>query len=149
MYYKMYYVTFKATQMGPLFVLVCPCFKENVIVTCKIGSFLCRLDDFLLKNVIIFFFGNQISKWRSFEKKCYFWPTFHIFGHQGKDTKNPSAHISHTYTYFAHLIDVFALQILQKLRIYHVWFLFGVIPGVDSFCAILEQSINNKMVRKG
>ena len=59
-------------------------------------------------------------------------------------------HISHSHTcIFAHPIDFFALPILQKIRIYQVWFLFGVIPGVD-FCArhILEQSINNKMVSK-
>ena len=43
-----------------------------------------------------------------------------------------SAHISLTYTYFAHRIDLFALPILRKLRIYHVWFPFGVTPGVDS-----------------
>ena len=34
---------------------------------------------------------------------------------------------------FAHPIDFFALPILKKIRIYHVWFLFGVIPGVDSY----------------
>ena len=58
---------------------------------------------------------------------------FTSFNHQGKDTKIPSAHISHTYTYFAHPIDFFALPILQKLRIYHVWFLVAVPPSVDSF----------------
>ena len=44
-------------------------------------------------------------------------------------------HISHlqTYTYFAHPIDFFASSILQKLQIYHVWFLFGATPGVDSY----------------
>ena len=31
----------KGTQMGPLLVLVCPCIRENEIVTCKIVSFLC------------------------------------------------------------------------------------------------------------
>ena len=30
------------------------------------------------------------------------------------------------YTYFC-------LPIMQKLRIYHVWFLFGATPGVDSY----------------
>ena len=48
--------------MGPLFVLVSPCFTENVVVTCKIGSFMCSLDNLLQKTVIVFFFGNQISK---------------------------------------------------------------------------------------
>ena len=54
-------------------------FRENVVVTCIIGSFLCSLDTLLQQNVIVFFFGNQISKWLSFEKKGYFWSTFHIF----------------------------------------------------------------------
>ena len=44
-----------------------------------------------------------------------------------------SAHISLTYTYFAHPFDFFALPILQKLRIYYVWFLFGATPRVDSY----------------
>ena len=38
----------------------------------KIGSFLCSVDNLLQKNVIVFFFENQISKWRSFERKGYF-----------------------------------------------------------------------------
>ena len=45
-------------------------------------------------------------------------------------------HISylHTiiYTYFAHPIDFFSSQILQKLRIYHAWFLWKS-DSVDSF----------------
>ena len=79
-------------------------------------------------------------------KRGYSWPTVYIFSHQIKDTKIPLAHIAlKTYTYFAHPIECFA----QKLGIYHVWFLFGVTPGVDSFLrAILEQSINNKMQSK-
>ena len=48
--------------MGTLFVLVFLCSWENVVVTCKIGSFLCSLDNLLQKIVIVFFFGNQISK---------------------------------------------------------------------------------------
>ena len=35
--------------------------------------------------------------------------------------------------YFAHPVDFFALAILKKIRIYQVWFLFGGIPGVDSY----------------
>ena len=40
--------------MGPLLVLVSPCFRENVVVTCKIGSLLCSLDNLLQKDVIGF-----------------------------------------------------------------------------------------------
>ena len=125
--------------MGTLFVLVSPCFRENVVVTCKIGSFLCSLDSLLQKNVIVFFFffGNQISKWRSFEKRAIFDLLFTFFSHQGKLQKFLQ-HISHshTYMYFAHSIDFFfVLPILnkKKIGIYQVWFLFGMSLGVDSY----------------
>ena len=48
--------------MGPLLVLVCPCFRVNVTVTCKIVSLclfcVCSLGNFLLKNVIVFLENN-------------------------------------------------------------------------------------------
>ena len=124
--------------MGPLPVLISHCFPlENVVVTCKSVSFLCNLDDLLQKNVIVFFFENQISKWCSFEKRAIFDLLFTFFSYQGKDTKILSVHTLLTYIraymYFAHPIDFFALPILKKIRIYQVWFLFGVIPGVDSY----------------
>ena len=87
----------KGCGMGPWFVLVSPCFRENVVATCKIECFLCSLDNLLQKNVIVLFFENQISKWRSFEKRAIFDLLFTFFSHQGKDTKFPSAHISLTY----------------------------------------------------
>ena len=83
--------------MGPLLVLVCPWIRENVLATCKIVSFLCNLDNLLLKNVIVFFVGSQISKWGSFEKRAVFDLLFTFFSHQGKNKKNTSAHISLTY----------------------------------------------------
>ena len=83
--------------MGPWFVLVSPCFRENIVATCKIVSFLCSLDNLLQRNVIVLFFGNQISKWRSFEKRAIFDVLFTFSSHQGKATKIPSADISNTY----------------------------------------------------
>ena len=127
--------TLKGCGMGPWLVLVSPCFRENVVATCKIGSFLCRLNNLLQKNVIVLFFGNQISKWRSFEKRAIFDLLFTFFSHQGKLQKFLQ-HISHshTYTYFAHPIDFFALPILKKkIRIYQIRFLFSMSPGVDSY----------------
>ena len=113
--------------MGPWLVLVSPCFRENVVVTCKIGCFLCSLDNLLQKNVIVLFFGNQISKWRSFEKKGLFLTYFsHFFSHQEKSYKNSfSTYLTHihTYTYLAHPIDLF----------YQIRFLFGMSPGVDFY----------------
>ena len=89
--------SFKGCGMGPWLVPVSPCFRENVVATCKIGSFLCSLDNLLQKCVVVFYFGNQISKWRSFEKRAIFDLLFTFFSHQRKVTKIPSAHISLTY----------------------------------------------------
>ena len=122
--------------MGTLFVLVSPCFRENVVVTCKIGSLLCSLDNILQKNVIVFFFGNKITKWRSFEKRAIFGLLFTFFSHQGKVTKIPSALILLTYIHTHILLTLLtfcALSILEKIQIYQVWFLFGMSPGVDSY----------------
>ena len=107
--------------MGPWLVLVSPCFRENVVATCKIGSFLCSLDNLLQKNVIILSFGNQISKWRSFEKRAIFDLLFTFFSHQGKIIKIPSAHTSLTYIHctciLLTLLTFFALPILKKKKI--------------------------------
>ena len=120
--------------MGPWLVLVSPLLRENIVATCQILSFLCSLDNLPQKNVIVLFFGNQISKWRSFEKRTIFDLLFTHSSHQGKLQKFLQ-HISqtHTYTYFAQPIDFFVLPILKKIRIYQVRFLFGMSPGVDSY----------------
>ena len=121
--------------MGPLLVLVFPCLGENVVVTCKIGSFLCSLDTLLQKNIIAFFFGNQISKWRSFEKRAIFGLLFTFLVTREKLQKFLQ-HVSHSHTYtnFAQPIDFFfCLTIVKKYEFMQVWFLFGVIPGVDSY----------------
>ena len=115
--YIFWYRYIKGCGMGPWLVLVSPCFMENVVATCKIGSFLCSLDNLLQKNIIVLFFGNQISKWRSFEKRAIFDLLFTFFSHQGKVTKLLQ-HISHshTYTYFAHPIDFFCLNSFEKKK---------------------------------
>ena len=106
----------KGCGMGPWLVLVSPCFRENVVATCKIGSFLCSLDNLLQENVIVLFFGNQILKWRSFEKKKAILTYFSYFLVTREKLQKFLQHISHShsYTYFAHPIDSFTLQILKK-----------------------------------
>ena len=108
-------LSFKGCGMGPWLVLVSPCFRKNVVATCKIGSFLCSLDNLLQKNVIVLFFGNQISKWRSFEKMLFLTYFSHFLVTREKLQKFLQ-HISqtHTYTYFAHPIDFFTLPLLKK-----------------------------------
>ena len=88
----------KGCGMGPWLVLVSPCFRENVVATCTIGSLLGSLENLLQKNVIVFLFGNQISKWRSFEKRAIFDLLFTFFSHQGKLQKILH-HISHSHTH--------------------------------------------------
>ena len=146
----LFLIQLKGCGMGPLLVLVSSCFRKNVVVICKIGSFLCSLDNLLQKNVIVFFFKNQTLKWRSFEKKGYFGLLFTFLSYQGKVTKIPSAHISFTYVYFAHPIDFFLPYQFWKKKYEFirygfslVWFLVLILIR-----AILEQSINNKMVSK-
>ena len=136
--------------MGTLFVLVSPCFRKNVVVTCKIVSFLCSLDNLLKKTVIVFFFGNQISRWRSFQKGAIFDLLFTFLVTRGK-LKKFLQHISHshTYMYFAHPIDIFCLTNFEKKYEFIrygfslVWVLVLILIR-----AILGQSINNKMVSK-
>ena len=144
------FMTFEGGGMGPCLVLVSPCFRENVVATCKIGSFLCSLDNLLQKNVIVLFFGNPISKWRSFEKRAIFDLLFTFSSLQGKVTKIPSAHISRTYIQvFCSPYWLFCLP--QFWKIYQfirygfslVWVLVLILIR-----AILEQSISNKMVSK-
>ena len=143
--------TLKGCGMGSWLVLVSTCFRENVVATCKIGSFLWSLDNFLQKNVIDFFFGNQISKWRSFEKGLFLTYFSHFLVTREKLQKFLQ-HISHSHTY----IHVFCSPYWLFLR-YQFWKKYEFIRYGFSLVwvlvlilirAILEQSINNKMVSK-
>ena len=87
----------KGCGMGPWVVLVSPCFRENVVATCKIGSFLCSLDNLLQKYVVVFFLEIKFQNGAHL-KKGLFLTYFSLFlVTQLKVTKIPSAHISLTY----------------------------------------------------
>ena len=63
--------------MGPLLALECPCFRKNVIFTCKIVFVVVvvvflSFDNFLLKYVIVLISGKLGLKLRSFVKTGYF-----------------------------------------------------------------------------
>ena len=143
--------------MGPLLVLVSPCFRENVVFTCKIvfvcvcvgGVCVCSLDTLLQKNVIVFFFGYQISKWRSFEKRAIFGLLSHFLVTREKLQKFLQ-HVSHSHTthMLLTLLTFLPCQLWKKHEFIRygfslVWFLVLIFIH-----AILEQSINNKMVSK-
>ena len=137
--------------MGPWFVLVSPCFRENVVATCKICSFLCSLDNLLQKNVIVLFFGNPIQN-DAHLKKGLFLTYFSHFLVTREKLQKFLQHISHiglhTYTYFAHPIDFFALPILKNYEFIRYGFSLLWVLVLILIRAILEQSINNKIVSK-
>ena len=120
--------------MGSWLFLVSLCFRENVVATCKFGSFLCSLDNLLQKNVI------KISKWPSFEKRAIFDLLFTFCSHQGKLQKFLQ-HISHSHTYTIYIPMLLTLLTFlpyqfKKIRIHQVWSLFGMIPVVDSWLRV-------------
>ena len=125
--------------MGPWLVLVSPCFRENVVATCKIGSFLCSLDNLLQKKRSCFLFWKSNFKMALICKKKRLFLTYmyfsHFFSHQRKVTKIPSAYISFTHIHvFCSPYWLFLpYQFWQKIRIYQIRFLFGMSPGVDSY----------------
>ena len=106
---------FKGCGMGPWLVLVSPCFRENVIATCKIEPFLCSLDNLLLINVIFLFFGNQISKWRSFEKRAIFDILFTFFKSPVKSYKNSfGTYLTHIHTHILLTLLIFLPYLFEK-----------------------------------
>ena len=152
----------KGCEMGPWLVLVSPCLRENVVATCKNVSFLCSLDNLLQKNVIVFFFLNQISKWRSFEKATILTYFSQFLITREKVLKNSfSTYLTHihrrilltrlsVFLFFFFLFFFFLPYQFWKKKYEFirygfslVWFLVLIRIRV-----ILEQSIKNKMVSK-
>ena len=105
----------KGCGMGPCLVLVSPCFRENVVATCKIGYFLCSLDNLLQKNVIVLFLEIQFQNGAHLKKGLFLTYFSHFLVTREKLQKFLQ-HISHahTYTYFAHTIDFFCLTNFEK-----------------------------------
>ena len=82
----------------------------------KIGSFLCSVDNFLQKkNVIVLFLGNQISKWRSYEKRAIFDLLFTFFDTRESYKKSFSTYLTHIHTrILLTLLTFFALTNFEK-----------------------------------
>ena len=138
--------------MGPWFVLVSPCFRENVVATCKIGSFLCSLDHLLQKNVIVLFLEIKFQNGTHLKKGLFLTYFSHFLVTRGKLQKILQ-HISqtHAYTYFAHPIDFFCpsnFEFWKKYEFIRYGFSLVWVLVLILIRPILEQSINNKMVSK-
>ena len=105
----------KGCGMGPWLVLVSPCFRQNIVATCKIRYFLCSLYNLLQKNVIVFFLEIKFQNGAHLKKGLFLTYFSHFLVTREKLQKFLQ-HISqtHTYMYFAHPIDFFAIPILKK-----------------------------------
>ena len=117
--------------------------KMYWVATCEIGSFLCSLDNLLQKNVIVLFWEIKFQNGAHLKKGLLLTYFSHFLVTREK-LQTFLQHISHshTYPYFAHPIDFFALPILKKIRINQTRFLFGMSPSVDSYLR-LYGTINN------
>ena len=133
----------KGCGMGPCLVLVSPCFRENVVVTCKIGSFLCSLDTLLQKNVNCFLF------WKSYFKMALIWKRA-ILTHFSHSLVTRESYKNSFSTYITHIHTCILLTSLTFLP-YQFWkkyefirYGFSLVVLVLTLIrAILEQSINN------
>ena len=108
-------ILFKGCGMGPWLVLVSPCFRENVLATCKIESFLCSLDNLLQKNVIALFLEIKFQNGAHLKNGLFLTYFSHFLVTREKLQKFLQ-HISHShiYTYFAHPIDFVCLTNFEK-----------------------------------
>ena len=100
---------------------------------------------------IFVFWKSNFKMALIWKKKGYFGPTFHIFSLQGKDTKFPSVHISLTYIH-THILPTYwhflPYQFCKNYKFIMYGFSLVWLLVLILFHAILEQSINNKMVSK-
>ena len=111
----------------PLLSGKCSCHRQqNVDFLCV--SFLCSLDDFILKNVTFFFLEIKVQKGAHLKKKWLLMTYFSYFLVTRERTKKFLQHISHlhTYKYFARPVDFIFLENFAKITI-------SSIPGVDSY----------------
>ena len=84
--------------MGPWLVLDSPCFRENIVATCKIGSFLCSLDNLLQKNIIVLFLEIKFQN-GAHSKKGLFLTYFQHFLVTSEKLQKFLQHISHSHAY--------------------------------------------------
>ena len=122
--------------MGILFVLVSPCFRENVVVRCKIGSFLSSLDNLLQKTIFVFFLEIKFQNGAHLKKGLFltYFSHFLVPKESYKNSFSTYLALIHTCILLTLLTFFFCLTNFEKkMRIYQVWFLFGMNPGVDSY----------------
>ena len=123
----------KGCGMGPQLVLISPCFRENVVATCKIGSFLCSLNNSLQSNF------KMALIW----KRAIFDLLF-IFLVTRESYKNSfSTHLTHIHPHILlTLLTFLPYQFWKKYKFIRYGFSLVWVLVLIFIRAILEQSIN-------
>ena len=127
--------------------MACSCFRENVVATCKIGSFLCNFDNLLQKNIIVFFFWKSNFKMALIWKKKGIFDLLFTFLVTRESYKNSfSTYVTHIHTrILLTLMNFLPYQFWEKkyefirYGFFLVWFLLLVLIR-----AILKQPIITK-----
>ena len=116
----------KGCGMGPWLVFVSPCFRENVLATCKIGSFLCSLDNLLQKNVIVIFLEIIFQNGAHLKKELFLTYFSHFLVTRESYKNFFSTYLTHIHTHILlTLLTFFTSPILKKIQIYQIWFFSG------------------------
>ena len=114
-YSSMSSASFKGCGMGPWLVLVSPCFRENVVATCKLGLFLCSLDNLLQKKRNCFLFLEIKFQNGPHLKKEPFLTYFSHFLVTRESYKNfSSTHLIHLHTHILLTLLTFFLTNLEQ-----------------------------------
>ena len=98
MFTHVFHVPLNGCRMGPWVVLISPCFRENVVVACKLGLFCVVLKikfqngTHLIKGLFLTYFSHFLVTREKLQK---------FLQHRSH---------SHTYMHFAHPIDLFCLN---------------------------------------
>ena len=139
----------KGCGMGPWLVLVFPCFRENVVATCKIVSFLCSLDNLLQKNVLFSFLEIKFQMALIWKKRLFLTYLSHFLVTRENYKKFLSTYLTHTHTrILLTLLTFFCLTNFEK-KYESIRYGFSLVwVLVILIRAILEQSMNKKMVSK-
>ena len=136
--------------MGPWLVLVSPCFRENVVATGKIGSFLWSLDNLLQKKRNCSLFWKSNFKMALISNKGLFLTYFSHFLVTRESYKNSfSTYLKHIHTrILLTLLTLLPYQFWKKYEFIMYGFSLAWVLVLILIRTILEQSINNKMVSK-
>ena len=102
----------------------------------KLGLFLCSLDNLLQKNVLVLFLEIKFQDGTHLIKGLFLIYFSHFLVTRESYKNSFSTYLNHIHIcILLTIFDVFCLTNFEekKIRIYQVCFLFGVIPGVDSY----------------